>query len=230
MQRFDFEAMMREAEARAARGVRICRCGAEMALSMRLCRACDERERREARERARERAIADVERSIPPVLRWARFDAPELRQRVDPIRAIELAKTALSAPSVVLVGDAGSGKSSLAVAMLRAHAERGDRGIFVDSRALVRARVAHRMGEGEADLVSRAMRAPVLVLDELGAEIGKGTAESVVAEVIHERHAWQRRTIYTTPFTAADLTARYGAGIVRRIVEGADLIRLRGAS
>lgn len=41
MQRLDFEAMMRDAEARAARGVRLCRCGAEMMLSMRLCRACE---------------------------------------------------------------------------------------------------------------------------------------------------------------------------------------------
>lgn len=230
MQRLDIATMMAEAEAMTARGMRLCRCGAEMRLAMRLCGACEAKEGQGAKERAVARAIAETMRSVPTSFAWAHFDAPELEKRVKPAEAIATARDATRALSVVLQGDAGSGKTSLAIAMLRAISERGDRGMFVDARALARARHEQSLGEGEAGLIERAMRARVLVLDEVGAERGIGTAESVVAEVIHERHAWQRQTIYCTPFTGNELADRYGAGIVRRMAQDRVVIKLRGAA
>lgn len=226
----DFEAMLRAASDRADRGVALCRCGVEVPLPHRSCAPCHERERAEAEQRHREQAVGPTMRTIPPAFEWASFAAPELRERVKPAGAIDVARRSLAAPVVMIIGDSGVGKTSLAVAMLRACAEdRVERGMFVDSRALVRARNEQRLGDGEARLVADAIRARVLVLDELGAECGRGTAESVVAEVIHERHAQQRRTIVTTPFASPELTARYGAGIVRRLAERCAVIRLGAA-
>lgn len=226
MQKLDISAMWEAAQKMTGRGVRYCECGAEIRLSMRRCGACEARKRYEGARRGKERAIAETERTIPAHFAWARFDSPLLVERVQPRAAVDLAKSAKAARLVVLQGESGTGKTSLAVAMLRAIADRGERGMFVDARALTRARQGHGFGGGEAPLIERAMRARVLVLDEVGAERGVGMAESVVAEVIHERHAHARQTIYCTPFTSTELVERYGAGIVRRMLEDVTAIRL----
>ena len=179
----------------------------------------------EAREQPiRERQAATLA-SIPPRYLWARFDAPELRTRVKGASTVLTEATlALHALSTVLEGTSGVGKTSLACAMLRARTERDQvQGMFVTAYAIAKARSEHRLGSGEAPLVERAIRARLLVLDELGAEYAKNTA---VQEVIHDRYEQERPTIYTTGFKVQQAAAQYGEGIARRIFEGARLIVL----
>jgi hypothetical protein len=82
---------------------------------------------------------------------------------------------------------------------------------------LARARAQHRLGDGEAPVIEKAVSAKLLVLDELGAEVGR---DSATAEVLHRRHERDRDTIWTSPFTLSDLAKKYGEGIARRLVEG----------
>jgi DNA replication protein DnaC len=91
---------------------------------------------------------------------------------------------------------------------------------------LAKARAEHRLGGGEAPLVADAKTTPLLLLDELGAEATRG--DDAVAEVIHERHANERVTIYTTPFSVDELGLKFGGGIARRVFEGATVIALGG--
>lgn len=175
-----------------------------------------ERDRIEA-----ERRLAAVLRAmrIPERFTWATFDAPELADRVRNKVAIEQAAKLVGArSSVVLVGGAGSGKTSLACAMLRGIGA----GVFVGAYWIAKARQEHPLGESEAPDVARAIAVPVLVLDDLGQEQARNTA---IQEVIYERHAHGRRTIATTGFGFRDLIARYGEGIARRLTEGASIVR-----
>jgi hypothetical protein len=100
--------------------------------------------------------------------------------------------------------------------------------MFVTTFALSKARREHRLGEGDAAIIRDAITATVLLMDELGAEAGRG--DTAVPEIIHERHAADRVTIYTTPFQRDELEGRYGSGIARRIFEGAVMVRLGGRS
>lgn len=170
--------------------------------------------------------------SVPPRYRWAKLEAPDLSARVSPRSAIAAARLAMeSTAPVVLTGGAGFGKTSLGVALVAGLVTGGAVSArFVDSRALVRARQDGRLGDGEAKLVARCVAVQVLILDELGAEAGVGTAATVIADVVHERHAHERRTVYTTPFEAEAIAAKYGDGIARRIFEGATVIKLGGAA
>lgn len=198
-----------------------CACGQ---LSTRVpCFECLRREEAVARDRDE-----DVARGIPPRFRWARATSPELARRVHVVpsrwyaNATECAAR-LAASDVVaalLVGPAGSGKTSLAVAAMRSVPG----SFFIKAERLERARIEHRAGDGEAPLVARAMRAPLLVLDDLGQD--KPSAVSAVEAVILARHDAELRTWVTTGLDAGstgdhfpEIEGRYNAGVARRITQ-----------
>jgi hypothetical protein len=84
------------------------------------------------------------------------------------------------------------------------------------------ARSRHPLGEGEPDVITKALRADLLVLDELGSdEVVNGSA---VKEIIYERHWQDRSTWVTTWMRPEQMSAKYGEGIGRRILEGAVVI------
>lgn len=196
--------------------------------------------RQQSRE-AVERKLAAAAEYIPKGFRWATFDAPELSKRVTNQRAIDDAKAAVGERGVVLSGNAGSGKTTLACCMLRAiiataenepntHTAIAKRAFgvrFIGAYWVAKARHEHRLGEGEAPLVEEAMRASVLVLDDLGIEQAKNSA---VSEVIYERHANELPTIVTTGFSFPQLVKMYGDGIARRITEHATIIKCQAGN
>lgn len=164
----------------------------------RWCDACQETARAEQEvEQTRRQeldAYAALQRmNLPKAYAWATFDSQDLAARVARPDAIEGARKACGDRRVLLVGEAGSGKTSLACAMLR---QRG-RGLFAGAYYIAKARSEHRLGEGEAPEIDRAIAAPLLVLDDLGLEQAKNTA---ISEVIYERHAEEKATIVTTGF------------------------------
>jgi hypothetical protein len=178
----------------------------------------------------RDMAERAVVRSLPPRHQPAAFGVPDLARWVRPSTAVASAQDRPDALASVFLGPAGSGKTTLAVARLRmlVRAEVTQLpqddfapafGLFIDARDLVRARLEHRLGDGEAKLVERARDIAVLAIDELGAEVGRGTGENVVAEIIHHRHAYELPTVIATPFTPTEIESKYGAGVARRLFE-----------
>ena len=170
------------------------------------------------------RASASLERSIPPTYRWATLDAKELPDRVC-APAIGIGKTAYHEPRVCLMGQTRSGKTSLAVAMLRAWVAKHERiALFIPAHRLGVARIQHAAGHGEAELVETAMQAPMVLLDDLGSE--RDFPINPIADVIFERHAQDLPTWMTTGFTREPLVTRYGAGVVARLFERARVIQV----
>jgi DNA replication protein DnaC len=155
--------------------------------------------------------------------------------RVRSVSARKLAARSLAAKAIVLMGGAGTGKTTLGVGMQIGLAQneiaavprrRPSRMLFASAIDLGVARSHHRLGCGEAELVANAMRAGVLLLDDLGAE-GARDAD-VIAQVIHERHNSNKATWITTGLNVAEVASRYGGGLERRIYEGAVLIDCDG--
>jgi DNA replication protein DnaC len=168
--------------------------------------------------------MASLKRSIPPTYAWATLDAPELPERVY-APAIVIGQTVCHEPRVCLMGASRSGKTSLAVAMMRAWVVKQERpALFVAAHRLGMARLQHPAGHGEAELVETAMRAPLVLLDDLGSE--REFTMSPVADVIFERHAQDLPTWITTGLARDPLVARYGAGVVARLFERARVISL----
>jgi DNA replication protein DnaC len=183
------------------------------------CNVCASAEREAQRLAAIANRVKRVEEIVPKAFAWAHFDAPELTKRIRTTSSIAAARQAVGARWVVLTGGAGDGKTSLAVAMLRAWAKSDASGqaFFVTAIRLAMARVQHRIGDGDAALVDRALSARFLVLDGLGEE--RETKTSAVYDVIYERHAHELPTVITTTFFEEGVEARYGEGVARRVFE-----------
>lgn len=172
------------------------------------------------------------QRLVPPLFHWAHPKDPELGKRTWPRdREKRLVPPAVVAGqieradrSVLLMGQAGSGKTTLALAALRARFLRRPHDVaFVPARVLGLCRIMHPAGHGEPPEVTRALRVGLLVLDDLGNE--RQTANNACPEVIFERFDAMRPTWVTTGLERAELEQLYGHGVVRRLYERATVIR-----
>ncbi len=195
-----------------------------------MCDICTDNAKNVAAAARRQRTLD----AIPSHYRWATFDAPELLPRVrpnDPTRdrakaAIDRTTSFAGEQLVMFQGGPGYGKTSLAVCLLRLAAEqRGVVGFFADSRELAEAQAGHRFGTPTPEIITRAKQAPILLLDELGAERAGAT---VVGDIVHARDLHDKPVIYTTGFGKDDLVKRYGGGFKRRGFEHAKFVAFRG--
>lgn len=207
-------------------------CGAEAPYGETYCPPC----RPKALEDRKRALLADALESIPEAFAWCRLASPALADVVPPAH-LDAARSGLDRSMVLLVGPKGAGKTSLAIAMLRARLDaalapdadgdavtRAAGARFASAFDLAYARADAQLGAEPAAL--RAWkRATVLVVDDLGAEAK--AHNSPVGELIHHRHAHALPTIVTTGFNSKELTERYGDGIVRRLTDRALILTFK---
>jgi len=176
--------------------------------------------------------------SIPERYRWAQLDAPELPARLGRPEALAGVAGVLRVPVVLLVGGTGSGKTSLGTAILRAHLARataegasldarswGARALWVHAKRVSLARREAPLGR-EPELLTRAREASVLLVDDLGQEAPSDQGD--VVALLAERQEAQRPLIVTCGWGLRGMAERYSPHLVRRLVEGAEVIDLGG--
>jgi DNA replication protein DnaC len=168
---------------------------------------------------------------------WAvQQSAAERRSKMttDIIRATEAYdfKTGL-----LIIDKTGRGKTvGLAHLMLTAW-ERGFReftrtpiAMVVKATDIAAARRCHPLGEGEPALLVAATEAELLLLDDLGQD---SKHDNSVFEVLDARYDAQLPTVVTSGFPLAEISARYGQALVRRIIEtngDGKIVNLLGAA
>jgi DNA replication protein DnaC len=197
-----------------------------------MCGDCEAAERR-----GRRLAALRVARSsIPPAFRD--LDEQEVRSRTSLSPDIMIqAQQAMSRSRLVLVGRSGFGKTTLACWLLGRVIEagvdggqeafdHGRRARFVDAPSLCRAVRDHPFGHGRAPLVTQAVRASVLVLDDVGQELEMRLADNPVVEVVRELHAAGGQTWVTTFLVPEAFEEAYGSGTARRVFDRAAVIAL----
>jgi len=162
-------------------------------------------------------------------------DSPEFSQRVQEPRLRRAAGgyRVERHGNLVLLGPAGCGKTMVAASIVKrlcaeavaayiapghdsSKLEFATRVTWTTAADLNNSRRQHRLGEGEAPDFLRAEDATLLVLDELGQEIGD---DRWLLEFLNARYNRALPTISTSGLTRAELEKRYGAGAVRRLVE-----------
>jgi DNA replication protein DnaC len=154
-----------------------------------------------------------------------------------------IAKPRDKRPDVVLFGPNGTGKSGLALAMLRACVERGETGLYTDAKVVWmrwNATFAHRDedGETEHDMLDIFSVFDVLVLDELTKTPTTDKQQEFFRVLLDARQKNNRPTILvlnipsdTEAAGVPDLmTAAFGASVYDRLRERASMWSLSGPS
>ena len=139
-----------------------------------------------------------------------------------------------------LIGPPGIGKTHLAVAVLRrAILTRGARGLFYDTRDLlrvIRSTYNPTVKTAEMDVLRPVMDADLLVLDDLGSEKTSEWVEETMNLIVNTRYNERRHTIFTSNYddTPDDadpdcLKARIGFRIHSRLHEMCEFLEFDGA-
>jgi DNA replication protein DnaC len=178
-------------------------CGVEIEAGT-ICEACAVSRRQGARVKA---ALS----TVPSAYAEARFGTEEIVTRVASAEARRVAQASCYEGRVAILGASGAGKTTLAVAMLR------DRAYFeqLPPESCLFLPAWRLAGWGRTDIASQAMECDLLLLDDLGSD--REFPTSPVTGVIFGRFDACRPTWVTTWMTPAQVTARYGDGIARRI-------------
>jgi DNA replication protein DnaC len=222
----------------------LCKCGGELAGENDLiCQACRdkfaaeraEQERKEWEHGVRSKCYNAFQR-LPD---WAhtKSDAA-FAEVVKEKRLRQVLGRWKGGSSLLLVGSSGTGKSSFAIRAIRGLEEELVRACLADPRNkdaakalsdlaytrwttasdIGRALSQHRLGTGdEPELVSRAVAASILVIDELGPEPARFAGE--IFDIIDRRYTKNLPTVVTSGLTVPDFLARYGDAMFRRLTE-----------
>lgn len=193
-------------------------CRASCPEGAKFCDSCAESERSD-RQRAR---LAPAWDSIPERFRDAhRWDWDSRR---DATIGLLLAQNG----SFLVRGRPGVGKTAIACAVLGKRLLRASAALatwaevedaasmrYVTDADLNRAAAAHPLGQGDAPLYREAVRAKLLVLDELGVDLA--SPRRIGRDVLFARYDANRPTIVTTGHDRAHVEAHWGGGAGRRI-------------
>jgi DNA replication protein DnaC len=139
------------------------------------------------------------------------FETHTDSQRTAHRRALKLVEDfPVADRGLLLYGEAGVGKTHLAVAVLKEIVRRkGGRAVFYETRELlklVRDTYSARAEASELDVLQPVLEAELLVLDDLGAEKKSEWVEETLGLVVNTRYSERRLTVITTNLADADNT------------------------
>jgi DNA replication protein DnaC len=194
-----------------------------------VARPCECRERRIARRRAR-----GVASAIPRKYRTVSFDAPPVSEMArDPARApvfravkefvASIDERLAEGQGLWLMGDVGTGKTTLAMLVSKAAVEAGNTvAIYSLPRLLSRIRRTYDAEAGEQsylEFFERLTEVDLLHVDDLGAEKRSDWVLEQLYAIINERYETQRSVVVTTNLSQEELEQQIGPRTVSRLVE-----------
>ena len=139
---------------------------------------------------------------------------------------------------LLLHGEAGVGKTHLAVALMKEIIRRkSGRAVFYETRELlklVRDTYSNKTEATELDVLQPVLQAELLVLDDLGAEKKSEWVEETLGLVVNTRYSERRLTVFTTNLSDVDnmeptsVAFQLGLRTRSRLLEMCDWVRMEG--
>ena len=131
--------------------------------------------------------------------------------------------------SLVLIGNAGVGKTHLACAIIREY----DGGKYRTAPEIIeelRRAKSFTANETEAEIIDYYGRVPLLVIDEIGRGINAVDEKYMLYQVLNARYNTRRPTLLISNHIKADFLQYIGVAAADRLVESAEIVELKGDS
>lgn len=128
---------------------------------------------------------------------------------------------------LMLIGSVGTGKTTMAIAVLRELVERRGVGYFIPMVSLLD--LINSKVDSQS-IIERVKTTPLLVLDDLGAEYDHAWVQAKVDAIITERYNRMRATIVTSNLKPTEIKDRYQMRIFDRLKATNKLIIFSGTS
>ncbi len=130
-------------------------------------------------------------------------------------------------PSLLLMGDAGIGKTHLALAIANQVLDAGHDVVYVSAQQAF-AQLDELRGNGAAWLEAM-LEAELLILDDLGTEYVTPHTVSMLYQIVNTRMCAKKPTVYTTNITQHQLlNARYTEKVASRLLGGCTILECFG--
>ena len=130
--------------------------------------------------------------------------------------------------SLVMIGNAGTGKTHLACAIIREAG--GKYRTAPDIVEEMRRAKSFSSNETEADIIKYYGHVPLLVIDEIGRGIAATDEKYMLYQILNARYNTRKPTVLISNFTKADFLQYIGVAAADRLVESAEVWELNGES
>jgi DNA replication protein DnaC len=130
--------------------------------------------------------------------------------------------------SLVMIGNAGTGKTHLACAIIR---EAGGKYRFASEIVEeMRRTKSFTATETEAELIDYYGHVSLLVIDEIGRGITSPDEKYMLYQILNARYNTRKPTVLISNLPKADFLQYIGAAAADRLVESAEMLELNGVS
>ena len=130
--------------------------------------------------------------------------------------------------SLVLIGNAGTGKTHLACAIIREYG--GKYRTAPDIVEELRRAKSFTAHETEEQIVNYYGGLPLLVIDEIGRGFSATDEKYTLYQILNARYNTRKPTVLISNFNKADFLQYVGVAAADRLVESADIVEIEGAS
>lgn len=126
----------------------------------------------------------------------------------------------LGAPSLLLLGATGTGKTHLSLAIAKQVTEQGYQVVYGSMQPLLRKLESEHFGRVEGDSESQLIDCDLLILDDLGMEFDSAFTRACLYNILNARLLEGKPTIISTNLSHTAIGERYGEQIASRITGG----------
>ena len=131
--------------------------------------------------------------------------------------------------SFVMIGNAGTGKTHLACAILRAYGH-GQYRTAPDIVEELRRAKSFTASETEARIIDYYGHTPLLIIDEIGRGINATDEKYMIYQVLNARYNSRKPTVLISNHKKTEFLQYIGAAAADRLVESAEMIEMNGES